>query len=358
MENKLTVGNLLDKNGVLVEKGYSNNLIKTYEKSRIKSYKLRIKESNLYYIGNDKYGFFIELANNSLFKFAEIGFYDHNKDFYFSKTYYKVLNSKNFDLSETDFSGENYFKNKNVLVSIKNEPDTIKIYAAVEKFDGKNDFMCDIKLSKSDVNSIVVASPFDEEKHFCYFQKSFNYSTEGFFRLENQIYNLDNLEVVKRWSRGVWPYVNLWYWGYLEGKIDNKSIRINLGEGISDTSSASENIIFFDNKEYKIFNVIFRSKKDENDNDLLMDEWKVISDDGVINLTFMPSFSINKSNNFVVASRRNNKVYGKFSGVISLENQKFQIIDFFGFIEKSVYRGWFFKDYVFSISLLSSVNLI
>lgn len=52
MQHKLSSGPLLDNNGNLIEAGYSNNLIKEYDRNQIRASKLRIKEWDYYYIGN------------------------------------------------------------------------------------------------------------------------------------------------------------------------------------------------------------------------------------------------------------------------------------------------------------------
>ena len=66
MEQKLlTPGPLLDENGDLVEAGYANSLVKTYDRKAIKAGKYRIKEWDYYYIGNADYGLALTIADNS-----------------------------------------------------------------------------------------------------------------------------------------------------------------------------------------------------------------------------------------------------------------------------------------------------
>ena len=56
MQHKLSEGKLLNEKGNLNEAGYAFSLIKEYERKAIKANKMRIKEWDYYYIGNDKYG--------------------------------------------------------------------------------------------------------------------------------------------------------------------------------------------------------------------------------------------------------------------------------------------------------------
>jgi hypothetical protein len=339
MENKLTVGNLLDQYGRLVEKGYSNKLVKHYERARIKARKNKIKETNFYFFGNSEYGFFIEITDNWLYKLAEVGFYDLKRGFQYSKSYYKLFSKKDFFISESDNSLENYFKNNKILISIKNFENYKKIYVVAEKFDGKNDFACDLKAFNESSNAIVVSCSLDDEKEFCYFQKSLNYKLEGFLRIENQIYDVAPLETSFKWSRAVMPYINTWFWASITGEIENEAFKITLGEGISDTSSASENIIFINNKSFKLCNVAFKIKIDEAGNEKILEDWKVISDDGVVNLDFKPLITMNKYKNFLLSSRKNLKLLGLFSGFIKIDDKKYEVSNFFGFIERNTLRG-------------------
>jgi len=56
MQNKLSKGLLLNNDGNLIEAGYSTNLIKEYCRNQIKAPKIRIKEWDYYYIGNQSKG--------------------------------------------------------------------------------------------------------------------------------------------------------------------------------------------------------------------------------------------------------------------------------------------------------------
>ena len=56
-QNLLHQGKLLDENGNLTEAGYHYRLVKEYSRDDIKASKMRIKEWDYYYIGNNKKGF-------------------------------------------------------------------------------------------------------------------------------------------------------------------------------------------------------------------------------------------------------------------------------------------------------------
>ena len=62
MQHKLTPGPLLDQTGNLAEAGYAFSLVKDYDRKAIKAGKMRIKEWDYYYIGNNDYGIALTIA--------------------------------------------------------------------------------------------------------------------------------------------------------------------------------------------------------------------------------------------------------------------------------------------------------
>ena len=64
-EHVLTEGKLLDEKGNLLEAGYSTSLVKEYDSSKIKAGKMRIKEWDYYYIGDEEYGIALTIDDNS-----------------------------------------------------------------------------------------------------------------------------------------------------------------------------------------------------------------------------------------------------------------------------------------------------
>ena len=62
---KLGEGKLLDESGNLVQSGYNTYLSREYNRSDIKASSLRIKEWDYYYVGNNRYGIALTIADNS-----------------------------------------------------------------------------------------------------------------------------------------------------------------------------------------------------------------------------------------------------------------------------------------------------
>lgn len=65
MEQELSFGPLLDKDGNLSQRGFAYSLIKEYKRKDIKGTKSRIKEWDYYYIADSNYGIALTIDDNS-----------------------------------------------------------------------------------------------------------------------------------------------------------------------------------------------------------------------------------------------------------------------------------------------------
>ena len=56
---------LLDAQGNLTEPGYAKRLLPVYDRARVKGGFARLKEWDYYYVGNDRFGVALTIADNS-----------------------------------------------------------------------------------------------------------------------------------------------------------------------------------------------------------------------------------------------------------------------------------------------------
>ena len=79
---KLTSGKLLNVYGNLNQAGYATSLVKEYSRQDIKARKLRIKEWDYYYIGNQDYGIALTIDDNSYMGLGSVSVLDFKNDFW------------------------------------------------------------------------------------------------------------------------------------------------------------------------------------------------------------------------------------------------------------------------------------
>lgn len=334
MQKQLKEGMLLDANGNLCEAGYSTFLIKKYDRNSIKAHKSRIKEWDYYYIGNDKYGIALTIADNSYMSMASLSFLDFINKKDITKSIIGFFSNGKLKLPNSSEDGNVSYKNKKCTFLFKNDNGNRHLLVEFKNFAEKMNFRCDIYLKETNKDSMVIATPFEKDKHFYYNQKINLLQASGYFKIGDKYYDLNDGYGVLDWGRGVWTYKNTWYWSSLNAIDNGKRIGFNLGYGFGNTSFATENMIFYKDKSYKMEDVFFDIPLNKRGNDDFLKPWKITSKDSKINLTFTPILNRHANMNIVVLKSIQNQVFGKFNGTITLDDEIIYINNLLGFAEK------------------------
>ena len=340
MQEKLTKGPLLDENGNLVQAGFSFALDKEYNRNAIKAKPSRIKEWDYYYIGNKDYGFAVTIADNSYMGMGSVSFLDFKNKKDITKSKIKLFTKGKLNLPSSSVSGDIYFHSKEVQISYIHENGKRHISVHYFKFSGKEDLRADLYLEETNEGSMVIATPFDKPQHFYYNQKINLLKCAGYVKIGETIYDFsENTYGVLDWGRGVWTYKNTWYWSSLNAVYKGKRIGFNLGYGFGDTSHASENMFFYDDKVYKLEDVRFDIPISQNGKDDYLKPWKFRSATKDINITFTPILNRHANMNLLVLKSIQNQVFGLFSGYILVDGKEIYFEDVLGFAEK-VTNNW------------------
>jgi len=326
---QLTEGRLLNAFGNLNQCGYSSSLVKDYDRRDIRKKKLRIKEFDGYYIGNQRYGFYVKIVDNSIVGYANISFIDFEKGTSFSKKMLRFMPNGNLKLPNTSKKGDCIFKHKNSIIHFIKDGKTRIIKCSVQNFDGVADFECNIELYDGNQESMVIATQFEKKKEFIYNQKINCLRAKGEARIGGRrlfFYPQESFAYYE-WSRGVLPHKNKWYFSNMTCSTNGKKIGFNLSSDIGNNPNITSNMVYYDGISYKINNVIFELSLNEKGKEDIMGEWKIHSNDGVVNISFKPLINV-KNNIFI--SEKNDKVYGYVNGIIKINNKEIIINDFIG----------------------------
>ena len=336
IQNELTRGELLDPWGNLNEAGYAKTLIKTYERGAISARKSRIKEWDYYYIGNSQYGIAFTIADNSYMGLGSVSLLDFVNKKYITKSVMKWFTNGKLRLPESSKVGDVEFLSNKCKLTFRNDGKRRILTVHFTKFDGIKDFDSEVELFDEPSESMVIATPFEKKHYFYYNQKINCMRAKGEARVGGKIYSFyeDDSFAVLDWGRGVWTYSNTWYWSSLNSKVNGKKIGFNLGYGFGDTSKATENMLFYDGKAYKIEHVTFHIPQDEKGNDDYLKPWTFTSNDKSVDLKFVPILDRYDNTNALIIASRQHQVFGKFSGTLVINGQKIVIKDLVGFAEK------------------------
>ena len=335
MQKQLSSGELLNESGNLNEAGYAFSLVRNYHREMIKAKKSRIKEWDYYYVGNKNYGFALTIADNSYMSMASVSFLDFVKKEDVTKSKIKLFSFGKLSLPSTSKKGDVCYISKKIQIKFLHENGKRHIKVNYPKFKGKDDLRADLYLDETNEGSMVIATPFKKDKHFYYNQKINLLKCAGYVKVGKEVYDFnEDTYGVLDWGRGVWTYKNTWYWSSLNGVYKGKRIGFNLGYGFGDTSSASENMFFYDDKAYKLEDVRFDIPLDKHGRDDYLKPWKFRSETKDINITFTPVLNRHANLNLLVLKSIQNQVFGTFSGYVLIEGKQIYFEDVPGFAEK------------------------
>ncbi len=181
------------------------------------------------------------------------------------------------------------------------------------------------------------AMPFDEDPAgFFYENKIPVLPAEGALEIDGRTYafSVTDSFAVMDWGRGIWPAELTWHWGAAAGRIDGVAAGFNLGYGFGNTTAATENVFVYDGRAHKLGIVDWHFDRTD-----WMKPWRFTSPDGRFELDFVPVYPQTLGVNVLVKSAHLDKVYGHFSGNVTLDDGRVVKIDrMFGFAEEMSIR--------------------
>ena len=328
-----TVQALLDENGNLREPGWSRRMVQEYSRADIKAPKFRIKEWDYYIVMADTFGAaftisddgYIGLQSVSLLTFEERA-WEH------TETVLNVFPMGKLNLPENSSQGVTEYSDKRLQMSFTPEEGQRHIVCNFDSFcDGKA-LTADIVLAQPDMDTMVIATPWDEDKHFYYNQKINCMRASGWVEYDGKRYEFDPATDFGTldWGRGVWTYDNTWYWGSGNADVDGHAFGFNIGYGFGNTTAASENVIFWDGMAHKLDDITFNIP--END---WYAPWTFTSSDGRFEMDFVPVLDRAANLDFKVIVSDQHQVFGRMSGTAILDDgTEIHIKDVLCFAEK------------------------
>ena len=328
---------LLDERGNLTEPGYAKRLLPVYDRTKVKGGFARLKEWDYYYVGNDRFGVALTIADNSYMGLDSISFLSFaGQPWEITNSPMSVFPMGKTNLPATSVSGVTAHAGKGYSMEFRVENGRRVLSAHMENFRGSDAIDIQVTLTNEPEESMVICTPFEKTGHFYYNQKINCMRATGTVRLGSEEYVFDPAESfgVLDWGRGVWTYHNTWYWGSASGLVDGVDFGFNIGYGFGDTSAASENMLFYAGKAHKLSQVTFHIPMKDGKEDYLQ-PWRFTSDDGRFEMDFLPVMNRASCTDVKLIKSDQNQVFGRFSGTATLDDGTvLQICDLMGFAEK------------------------
>lgn len=337
MQNEILENDvLLDEYGNLKQKGYAKKLLLQYDRSMIQANPLRIKEWDYYLICDDHYGVALTMSDNSYMGLMSVSLLNFKTKTEQTKSCMNFMPMGKTQFPSTSLAGDIYYRDEKCLFSFKNDGKERNLYCYMKNFLGKKAISVEMHLFDEPEESMVIATPFKEEKHFYYNQKINGMRACGKVKIGTHVIHFNEAKTlaVLDWGRGVWPYQNTWYWGSGSGRVNGKIFGFNIGYGFGDTSMASENMLFYDGKAHKLEEVVFDIPFVNGKEDYLS-QWQFTSSDKRFEMTFTPILDRKAYTSAGVVLSDQHQVFGYFNGKAVLDNgEVIELHDFLGFAEK------------------------
>ena len=322
---------LLDKYGEIAEPGWSRKLLQEYRRRDIKASAIRIKEWDYYLIMAKDFGIAMTISDLGYIGMQSASFLDFKNKREHTETVINLLPMGKMELPRTSKEGVTSYKDKRLDLKVVAEKGSRHLTCNFKKFDGDKDLQFDILLKEPEMDSLVIATPWDEKYHFYYNQKINCLPASGWVNYGGDRYefNLSTDFGTLDWGRGVWTYDNVWYWGSGNAVVNGKPFGFNIGYGFGNTSAASENIIFYDGKGHKLDDITCHL--DYND---YLKPWKITSSDKRFEMDFVPLIDRSSETDFKIIGSWQHQVFGYMSGVAVLDDgTKLEIKDVLCFVE-------------------------
>lgn len=336
---------LLDASGNLTEPGYAKTLLPIYRRSDIKAGKMRIKEWDYYCINNGHFALALTIADNSYMGLDSISLLNLDEGWEITKSPMKAFTNGKIGLPKSSETGDVHSAGRNYSILFKNEGDKRVLIAQMKNFGPEGSLYAKVTLTGIPPESMVIATPFDKDKHFYFNQKINCMRAEGTvtYGYHNRTYTFDPADsfAVLDWGRGVWTYKNTWYWGSASGLVDGERFGFNIGYGFGNTSAASENMLFYKGRAHKLSQVTFHIPGDGGRRTPdYMQPWTFTSDDGRFEMDYTPVLDRASCSDVGLIKSDQHQVFGVFNGRAVLDDGTvLNVKDLPGFAEKVINNG-------------------
>lgn len=328
---------LLDEQGNLTQPGYAKRLLPVYDRGKVKGGLTRLKEWDYYYIGNDRYGVALTVADNSYMGLDSISFLSfEGRPWEITKSPMSVFPMGRTGLPSNSAEGITASSGKRHALLFQTADGQRNLTAHMDRFRGQEPIDVHLTLTDEPEESMVICTPFPKPGHFYFNQKINCMRAQGTVRIGDDLYlfNPGDSFAVLDWGRGVWTYHNTWYWGSASGLVDGADFGFNIGYGFGDTSAATENMLFYKGRAHKLSKVDFGIPL-RNGKECFLRAWSMTSDDGRFEMEFVPVIDRASCTDAKLIKSDQHQVFGRFTGTAVLDDgTRLAVRDLMGFAEK------------------------
>lgn len=324
---------LLNDAGELREPGWSRHLVQKYDRSMIRAPKWRIKEWDYYLILSDSFAGAFTISDDGYIGLQSVSLLTFDGEpWEHTETVLNAFPMGRINLPSDSSVGPTKFMDKRLRMKFDVAKGKRRIRCKFDNFCDGKPFKCDIILKQSDMDTMVIATPWDKKHAFYYNQKINCMRASGYMEFDGKRYEFNPQTDFGTldWGRGVWTYDNTWHWGSGNADINGNSFGFNIGYGFGNTEAATENVIFYNGRAHKLDDIEFHIPEDS-----YMKPWTFTSSDGRFEMDFIPVMDRAACLDYKVIVSDQHQVFGRMSGKAVLDGGTvIEVKDMMCFAEK------------------------
>lgn len=310
----------IDKLNPLEANIYANRLTPKFIKN------VALKEWHAYQFGDEKFFCLLIVMNMKKTAMIEVIVYDIER-----KSFYKYLVTKpmpELEIGNGLHSSTVFYKDETTLLEVSNllSVDKITLNFSCELQNGtiiKCNVMGDASMTKPHIACIPIG-----ERRSMYTHKQ-PLKMKGTLLINNELHKFDEDSFLLVDDQKAFYLRNFWWnWITAAKVIDGKLYGFNLTENQSlDPDKYNENCMWYDNKSYRLPAVKFLF-----DRKSMM--WKIVDEDGMIDLTFNVVYKNSINRNLMLVKSMYYAPFGWVNGSIEVDGIKLDIKEYFAMGEK------------------------
>lgn len=333
MENRFTSpGPVLDPQGRPIP-GWASSGILQYDRSAIKAPFYRIKEWDWYQVNNSHLALQFTFGHASYAGQIGVTMFDFKTgEKIFTKDKIMPLPFGTLGLSaNADADGVLQYDKKGMKMRLENRGNTRFLHCKCEGLEA------DIAMVRLTPQALVINVPFDEKPNAFYYNHKIScMRANGRVVTGGKEYIFDGADSwgLLDWGRGVWPFHNEWYWSSASGRLDGQVFGFNLGCGFGNTSTATENCLFYKDEIHKLGRVRFELGATYND------PWRLVDEEGRLDITLNPVYDRETKLKVLWVDNNTHQMFGEFTGFAVLDDgTRLEVKGITGFAEHAV-NNW------------------
>jgi len=332
---------ILDREGKVINSGWARDDLFNYDRVKIKSSSLRIKEWDFWELYNPDYRVILNIFDIGIFAVGQFTFTDFHSKESINAMMCRLLSKGKTGLPPSwRYTRPLRFSKGNSWMEFSREGDTIVLKCDFPRGAKGKGIAGEARLKIApNTDGIVNLIPFEDPHQFVYAEKLCALPVDGTFKVGDRIVKFssqNNSWGVLDWTRAVFPHKNQWKWCTGAGMVRGKPFGFNFDYGFGKESS--KNMLFLAGHGHHLDEVFYQHNKKNLETPLL-----ITSNDHRVYLTQKPIFSEKQGIDLGILAMKGWATYGFFTGEVVLDSgEKLQISEndkVFGWAEE-YYQKW------------------